>query len=176
MPDVATYRRRLGLIPWYNSKAKAKVISEIVLPETHGYDIGAGLGRYAKEMRLRGFDIYEIEPDGRYTTSPQMVEDVAEWRPFAYMVNVLHHADDPTQLLVGVKRIVGRLVISEVNSANLLMYAAIKALLPWERWYRHMDAVQLRELVLRAGWTIEFEFQTGFVLVPKAYNWVVCHL
>lgn len=187
MPDPELYFKRLGWVFRYNQKKKARVISDLLsemyggwrvnltkVEMRRGYDIGAGVGQYANELRAHGYDVEAVEPDERYTDTPRNVTDLKEVMDFSYMVNVLHHASDPIGLLRDVRRIAKVLIVSEINDSNPILTLGIKIKMPWEKIVMHMNAKQVRELLVRAGWKIEREFQTGLSILPMAYNWFVC--
>lgn len=183
MPDPELYFKGLGWVFRYNQKKKAMVIASVINSlcqrKTHPgalriYDIGAGVGQYANELRAHGYDVEAVEPDERYTDTPRNVTDLKEVMDFSYMVNVLHHASDPIGLLRDVRRIAKVLIVSEINASNPILTLGIKIKMPWEKLVMHMNAKQVRELLVRAGWKIDREFRTGLSILPIAYNWFVC--
>jgi hypothetical protein len=180
MADAGKYKRSLGFLFEYLIDKKVNEIRQWVKPTMAGYDIGAGLGQYTKRLWDLGYDVIGLEPmmdfcrEGVHPLINVPGEYVNIEKDYAYMINVLHHAENPYRLLHHLRTKVKLLIVSEINGENPFVGMYVRLRMPWENFDGHFSRNKVRDMLIGSGWKIKYSYKRGLLGVPNVYNWFVC--
>ncbi len=174
--DPATYKKTLGFLFNYLIKQKSKELQKWIKRSEWGYDIGAGFGQYARQLQKLGYHVVAVEPDARYlkdldSFSNCKAEDVNLELDYAYLINVLHHANDPVGVLAHLKTKVKRIIISELNRRSLFVRLYVKLLMKHENINSHYSKSDVEDILRASGLNVKHRYTTSLLGVPYTYNW-----
>jgi len=176
MPEREKYERSLRLVSPFVLENKLRELRKYIDPYEMWYDIGAGMGQYSVALQDEGYRITAVEPlEGYYEYAVrQRAEDLTVCADGAFLINVLHHSDDPVRLLRHLRTLCPKIVVSELNRENRVVEMFVRFMLPWEDINGHLNANDVRHFLSLAGWTRVKDYSTSLLGVSNVYNWFVC--
>jgi len=183
------YRKSLGFLYQYLVKRKGDIIIKLLKKRLNpqqglcGLDVGCGYGQYTRYLRDKTeHSIYAVEPNRELRKIANEENRVLAGEninknqdfDFSYVINVLHHARDPVQLLKDMNEVTtGIIIISELNRKNPFVRWYIQLRMAWENYRTHFDDGEVEDLISYAGLMIVDQFQSNLLGIPAVYNWFV---
>jgi hypothetical protein len=176
MPTRQKYEHALRFTSRIVLKNKIKELVKWIHRAEVGYDIGAGLGQYTKALKAMGYVVVPVEPlhDYYFYAVNLKAEDLQEKHDYAYLLNVLHHSDDPVNMLRHLKTLCPKIIISELNRHNPFVKLFVKIFLPWEHIDGHLNRKEVETIIKKSGLRITHSYQSSLLGVPRVYNWFIC--
>lgn len=181
------YRRQLGLVFPLMLHVKGRILRRLIPKDATVIDVGAGCGQYAEYLFDHGYDhVLAIEPNSKLwfenrlsdslNIMPFTAEQWAEFknkRDYGFIINVLHHAENPIRLLAACGKFCSKqIIISELNYDNPVVGFFVKRI-KFDQWDQHLSIKALEQIILMAGFTNYRFFYSSVLGVPKAIIWAV---
>lgn len=177
------YKKSMGVLFNILRGKKANQIEKHIKKHEFGLDIGAGCGQYADELNDRGYSVTSIEPNKKLIkcSKSKYLLGKGESMPyksgsydFTYIINVLHHIENPVILLNESKRVSKKIIISELNKDNFFVKIFIEKVISFECINDMFNEKEFKKVLRKSNLkTIKF-YKSGLFFIPNIFLWAVC--
>lgn len=185
MHDVTPERFKgdVGFLFNYLKHKKPKEIMKHIPLHCTGVDVGAGCGQYTEVLNALGYRVIAVEPNRELICGAKCHKEYCSGAnmpftdkkfDFSYVINVLHHTDEKTQILQEMKRVSNTIIISEPNKDNFLVKMFIQKKLSFDDYASHLTETDLKEIIEKSGLVLKKFYHKSLFKVPGVFLWAVC--